>query len=106
MLTNEVELATVNVRLTERADLEVNREVPGFLRALRTGWVALLNVLLGVLAVAGFLLPFAPLVVLGWWAVRRYRSRHPRRPRPWPPSLPGVSPEHSPDEPKPTATVE
>jgi hypothetical protein len=94
VLTNQVELATINVRLTESADLEVNREVPGFLKALRTGWIALLNLLLGVAAGAGFVLPFAPLVALGWWIVRRYRSRHPRRPRPWPPSYPppGVPP--------------
>jgi len=88
VLTNQVELATINVRLTETADLEVNREVPGFLEALRTGWVALLNVMLGLLAAAGFLLPFAPLGALGWWIVRRYRSRHPRRPRPLPQSFP------------------
>ena len=94
VLTNQVEMTTINLRLTETADLEVNREVPGFLKALRTGWVALLNVLLGVVAVAGFILPFAPLVVLGWWIVRRYRSHHPRRHRPWPPSYPppGASP--------------
>ena len=94
VLTNQVEMATINMRLTETADLEVNREVPGFLKALRTGWVALLNVLLGVVAVAGFILPFAPLIVLGWWIVRRYRSHHPRRNRPWPPSYPppGASP--------------
>jgi len=88
VLDSRVDLATIDVRLTERADLEVNRDVPGFLKALRAGWVALLNVVLAFVAVAGFLLPFAPFVVAGWWAVRRYRSRHPRLPRPDPPSPP------------------
>ena len=118
VLTDQVELATINVRLTESADLEVSREVPGFLEASRTGWVALLNVLLGVVAAAGFLLPFSPLVVLGWWIVRRLRSRRPRRPpRPWPPSYPppGAPPsrpgdadddsEAPPKEPTPASTI-
>jgi len=78
VLNSQVDLATINVRLNERTDLEVSREMPGFLKALRAGWVALLNVMLAVGAVAGFLLPFAPLALGGWWFVRRYRSRHPR----------------------------
>jgi hypothetical protein len=114
VVNSQVEMATIHVLLTERTDLEVNRELPGFLKALRAGWVALLNVLLAIVAVAGFLLPFTPLALGGWWVVRRYRLRHPRRPRPHPPSFPpswGTPPptdggptgasERSPTEPTP-----
>jgi hypothetical protein len=75
VLTNQVELATIRVSLTESAELEVSAEVPGFLKALRAGWVALLNVILAAVAVGGFVLPFAPLGVLGGWVVRRRRLR-------------------------------
>ncbi|HVF13505.1 MAG TPA: DUF4349 domain-containing protein [Acidimicrobiales bacterium] len=88
VLTSRVEMATINVLLTERTDLELNRELPGFLKALRAGWVALLNVLLVIVAVAGFLLPFAPLALGGWWLIRRFRLRHPRLSRRDPPLLP------------------
>jgi hypothetical protein len=75
VLTNQVALATIKVRLTETADLEVSAEVPGFLNALRAGWVVLLNAMLALVAAAGFLLPFAPVGGLGWWIVRRHRLR-------------------------------
>ncbi len=103
VLSSQVDLATINVRLTERGDLAVNREVPPFLKALRAGSVAVLNALLVVVAIAGFTLPFAPFGVLVWWVVRRYRRRRgslPRPPRPpygpsssQPPSPGGGPPE-------------
>lgn len=77
VLSSQVDFATVNLRLTERGDIEVTGEVPAFLKALRAGWVAVLNVVLVVVAVAGFSVPFVPFAVLGWWAVRRYRRRSP-----------------------------
>jgi len=108
VLDSRIDLATVNVRLTEAADLEVSREVPGFVKALRAGWVAVLNVLLAAVAVAGFLLPFTPFALAGWWAVRRRRRPHPPRdpPAAWPPSPPppppppfGTGPEAAPEIP-------
>jgi hypothetical protein len=78
MLSSQVDLATINLRLTERGDIEVNPEAPGFLKSLRAGWVALLNVVLVVVAVAGFSVPFVPFAVLVVWAVRRSRRRDPR----------------------------
>lgn len=98
VLGSQVDLATINVRLTERAALEVTQEVPGFFKAVRTGWVALLSVLLVVIAVAGFAVPFVPLGVTVWWVLRRFRRRRaaglPRPPRP--PSVPPSSPSPSP----------
>jgi hypothetical protein len=72
VLTSQAELATINLRLTERSDLDVNKDVPSFISAVRTGWVALVNVVLVVVAVLGFLLPFIPVLVLGWWLTRRF----------------------------------
>jgi hypothetical protein len=77
VLTDQVDLATINLRLTETADLEVNREVPGFLQALRTGGVALLSLVLVGVAAGGFLLPFTPVAVAGWWILRRHRRSQP-----------------------------
>lgn len=81
VLSSQVDLATITLRLTERADLQVSEDVPGFLAALRSGWVALLNVLQVVVASVGFVAPFVPFVAFSWWMVRRYRRRHPRPPR-------------------------
>ena len=87
VLSSQVDLATINLRLTERGDVEVSREVPAFLKAVRAGWVAVLNVLLVVVAIAGFGLPFVPFGLLTWRAVRRYRRR---RASPAEPSPAGV----------------
>ena len=65
--------ATINLRLTERGDLQLKAEVPAFTRAVRAGWSALEVVVRVGAAGAGFLLPFAPLGLAGWWAVRRRR---------------------------------
>ena len=40
--------------------------------------MAVANIGLGLLAVIGFLLPFVPIVALGWFAVRVYRKRRPK----------------------------
>ena len=73
VLTSQVDLATINLRLTERGDLQLRAEVPAFPKAVRAGWSALAVVVRAGLAVAGFLFPFAPLGLAGWWAVRRRR---------------------------------
>ncbi len=73
VLASQVDLATVDLRLSERDDLRLKGDVPAFATALRAGWVVLVNVGLVGVAAAGFLLPFTPLVVAGWWAVRRLR---------------------------------
>src|SRR5205085_11901921 len=73
ILTSQVDLATIDLRLTERADLRVNRDVPRFPATLRTGSVALLNLGLALVAAAGFLLPFTPLPAAAWWITRRHR---------------------------------
>jgi hypothetical protein len=81
VLNDQVSLATVNLRLTKRDDLEVSKDLPGFLGGLRAGIVAVVNVAQGLLVVIGFLLPFVPYAAGVWWLVRRYRRRHPRQPR-------------------------
>jgi hypothetical protein len=73
VLSSQVDLATINLRLTERGDIALKAEVPPFSRALRASWSALvLTVRIGV-ATAGFVLPFTPLALAGWWAIRRRR---------------------------------
>jgi len=76
-LNSLVDLATVNLRLSERGDVKLNADVPPFLKALRAGSFVPLNVGLVVVAAAGFTLPFLPLGVLAVWAVRRYRRGRP-----------------------------
>lgn len=73
LLHNQVDLATINARLTERPDLEISGDVPSFRTALRAGAVAAVTVLRAAAAAGGFLLPFSPLGVAGWLLVRRYR---------------------------------
>lgn len=73
VLSSQVDLATINLRLTERGDLQLKAEVPAFTKALGAGWSALAVVISAGVATAGFLLPFAPLGLAGWWAVRRRR---------------------------------
>lgn len=73
VLSAQVDLATINLRLTERGDLQVQAEVPPFTRAVGAGWSALTVVARVGLASAGFVLPFAPLALAGWWLARRRR---------------------------------
>lgn len=98
VLNDQVALATVSVRFTERDDLRVNNELPGFLGGLRAGWIALLNVGLALTAALGFVVPFVPFVVLVVWLLRQYRRRHPR-PKPRPPAAPGWVPQPPPAAP-------
>lgn len=73
LLSSQADLATINLRLTERGDLQLKAEVPGFTKAVRAGWSALAVVVRAGVAAAGFLLPFTPLGLAGWWALRRRR---------------------------------
>jgi hypothetical protein len=73
LLSSRVDMATVDLRLTERGDLRLQAEVPTFTRALRAGWSAAAVTVRAGVAAAGFVLPFAPLGLAGWWVVRRRR---------------------------------
>ena len=73
VLASQTDMATIDLRLTERGDLEVRAEIPAFTRALGAGWSAVGVVARAGAAAAGFLLPFSPLVLAGWWALRRRR---------------------------------
>lgn len=81
VLNDQVALATVSVRFTERNSLKVNDDLPGFLGGLRAGIVAFVNVGQAAAVALGFLLPFLPVLAFLIWAWRRYRRRHPRAPR-------------------------
>jgi Domain of unknown function (DUF4349) len=67
-LRAEVDHATITVQLRTPpkapSDGEPSDKIPGFLRGLKTGWAAFVNVVLGVVTVAGFLLPFAAALAL------------------------------------------
>jgi hypothetical protein len=78
VLNDQVALATLTVQLTERSNLQVATDLPGFLGGLRTGLVALVNTGQVLLAIGGFLVPFLPLLALVIGLVWRYRRRHPQ----------------------------
>ena len=86
VLTDQVELATIDVRLTERDDIRVNEDLPSFLGGLRSGWVAVVTLSQFVLVTLGFLLPFLPFVALAVWLILRYQKRRRNRLRPTPPA--------------------
>ena len=71
VLASQVDLATINLRLTQRGDIELRAEVPPFTKAVRAGWSVAVVVVRAGVAATGFVLPFAPLGLLGWWALRR-----------------------------------
>lgn len=88
-LDDQADLATIRATFTERDAPKVSDDLPGPLDALRAGAVTVVNLLLVALAVAAFLVPFAPFALLGWWLVRRRRRRRAAR-RPAPPSPPAT----------------
>jgi hypothetical protein len=81
VLRDQVDLATIDARFTERRELAVDHDLPGFLEGFRTGVVALVTGAVLVLSVVGFLLPFLPCALVGLLAWRWYRRRHPAPPR-------------------------
>jgi hypothetical protein len=78
-LLNQVDLATLNLRLTERGKVaQASKNIPGFAPGLRTGWAAFVNTTKVGLTVTGALLPFAVTAAvgfLGFRLVRRIRRR-------------------------------
>jgi hypothetical protein len=99
VVTDQVDLATVTIRVTEDDDLAVSDDLPGFLSGLRAGWVVLVNAVLVVVAVVGFLLPFLPFLALAAWLIRRYRRRHPKPQWSHPPNWPSPGPTAPPSPP-------
>lgn len=100
VLRDQVDLSTVTVRFTEEreTDPEVADDLPGFVKAFRSGVVALANVGLVLLAAVGFALPFAPFLLAAWFGRRWWRRRHPKAPTRavvmpgWPASPTGPAP--------------
>lgn len=82
-LEDQVALSTINLTLLEPGDPQISDDVPGFLRGLRGGVVALVNFLQWVVTLIGAVLPFALLFgLLGYGVMRLRRWRDARRPPP------------------------
>jgi hypothetical protein len=81
VLESQTSMATITVRLTERSEAKVDKDIPGFGTGLSRGFVAVVNVLAIGLTVLGFLLPFilvlSPFAVC-WWL---WRKNHPKTPK-------------------------
>ena len=75
VVEDQVALATITIRLTEDDAPTVSRGLPGPLEALRSGAVAFVNAVLVAVAAVAFALPFLLIALLGWWMVRRWRTR-------------------------------
>jgi hypothetical protein len=96
VIESQVDLATVDLLLTEHAEVAVSDDLPAVVDALRAGWVALLTAGQVLAVVLAFSLPFLPFALVGWWGIRRYRRRHPPKPPPPEPTLPaGWAPDPS-----------
>ena len=78
VLDSRTDHAMITVRFTEEARPELARGIPGFGPALHAGWIALLSLLAAALAVAGFLVPFSPVLLGAGWVIHRQRRRSPR----------------------------
>ncbi len=79
VLDDRSTLATINVRFTEKTPALAPSEnhSPGFVSAVKTGGRTLLAAGRVLVVVIGFLLPFLPLVALGWLGLRWWRRRRP-----------------------------
>jgi hypothetical protein len=85
VLESQTSMATITVRLTERSEAKVSKDIPGFGTGLSRGFVAVVNVLAIGLTVLGFVLPFllvlAPFAA-GFWYWRRRHPKQPKAPKP------------------------
>ncbi|MEZ5205131.1 MAG: DUF4349 domain-containing protein [Acidimicrobiales bacterium] len=79
VLQDRVELATLDLTLSEKDAPEVSDDLPGPLDALRTGAVTVGNLGLLLLAAVAFLVPFSPFLLAGWWLWRRTKPRREAR---------------------------
>ncbi|CAN5632173.1 hypothetical protein BH10ACT1_BH10ACT1_34550 [soil metagenome] len=108
VLDDQFSLATITVRFTEKAEPKPDHDddgAPGFVDALKAGGGTLLAIGRGLVVFLGFVLPFLPLVGLGWFGFRAWRRRHPRVApapmAPWPSAAARPSP---PTKPWPTTS--
>lgn len=80
-LDDQVSLSTVEASFAKKQaakDPSISHDLPGPLRALWAGGVALINVLQVVLVVVAFVLPFAVVAGVLLLAFRAWRRRHPK----------------------------
>jgi hypothetical protein len=72
-LADQVQYATITVGYFSHGTTAAPPPPPatGFTRGLTVGWHAFTRTVRGFLAAVGWLLPFAGLVAIGWWPVRR-----------------------------------
>jgi hypothetical protein len=83
VVRDSVDLSTLTVAFTEESDSDpaVADDLPGFVKAFKSGAVAVANIGLGLLAVIGFVLPFLPFLALAWFGHRWFRKRRPKAPK-------------------------
>jgi hypothetical protein len=83
-LADQIQYATITVGYYSQGSTAAPPGPPpaGFTRGLTVGWHAFTRTVRGVLAAVGWLLPFAGLVLVGWWPVRRVSRMLARRRRP------------------------
>ena len=77
VLRDQVDLATLTVRMSEDAAPSPSDDAPGFADGLRRGWVAAVDGGRIALAVVGFVLPFAVPLALVALGIRRWQRRRP-----------------------------
>ncbi len=71
-LADQVQYATITVGYFSQGAAAAPPPVrTGFSRGLHVGWDSFLRVVRGLLAAAGWLLPYAAVVLVLWWPVRR-----------------------------------
>lgn len=76
VLESQVDQASITVRVVERSTPAIrNDDGPGFVGGLRNGWDAAVGAANVLLVIAGFSLPFVPVLVLALLGVRLLRRR-------------------------------
>lgn len=89
VLGDQVALATIAVRFTEEPPpVVVERAgLPGFVDSLSAGTDTIRTAGSLLLLAVGYVLPFVPFALGGWWVLRRRRRSRPRPARPKPEPL-------------------